>query len=280
MTESLSNYTSWGVGGPAKRLFKPKNIDELATFLVSVPDGEPVEFLGLGSNTLVRDEGFDGTVIVCQGGMNELGFVDGLLRAEAGVASPKIARFCAKNGFVGLEFLATVPGTLGGALAMNAGAYDGETWDFVKAVDVVNRRGEIIRRNASEFEVGYRSVVGRADEWFVAGYFELGPGESVESLEKIKGFLAHRAKTQPTSENSCGSVFRNPPGDYAGRLIEACGLKGFKVGGAQVSPKHANFIVNAGGASAGDIEAVIEHVEQCVEKTHGVTLIREVRILK
>jgi len=201
VTDNLSAYTSLRVGGPAERLFKPKTIDELATFLHADDSNLPVIFLGLGSNTLVRDEGVNANVIL-QGNMNGLTLTeDGFVRAECGVPSPKLARFCAKSGLVGLEFLATVPGLVGGALAMNAGAYDGETWDFVEFVEVINRRGEIFRRAPGEFEVGYRSVIGNPEEWFVSATFSLPEGDAKKSLEKIKGFLDHRANTQPTSES-------------------------------------------------------------------------------
>jgi UDP-N-acetylmuramate dehydrogenase len=277
---SLSEYTSWRVGGPAERLYLPKNLNSLISFLKTIPENEPLTWLGLGSNTLVREGGVKGTVIVTQACLNELNILDEVtIRAEAGVACPAFARFCARHDLQGLEFLAGIPGTIGGALAMNAGCHGGETWNCVAAVETVDHKGNRHTRFPQEYQIAYRSVKGVPHEWFVAGHFRLTPGIKEESLEKIRALLAHRAATQPTNEPSCGSVFRNPPGDYAARLIESCGLKGKTIGGAHVSTKHANFIVNDGNAKSSDIESLIAFVEEEVEKKCGVKLIREVHII-
>jgi UDP-N-acetylmuramate dehydrogenase len=197
------------------------------------------------------------------------------------VPAPHLARFVAKHGGGGAEWMAGVPGTVGGALAMNAGCYGGETWNHVASVETVDRAGGRHVRAKDEYEIGYRHVALRsgAEEWFVGATFAFGPGDPARAMARIRELLARRVASQPLSEPNAGSVFRNPPGDHAARLIESCGLKGFAVGAAQVSTKHANFIVNKGGARAADIEAVIAHVESTVRAKAGVALVREVRIV-
>lgn len=279
--EPLAQYTSWCVGGAAKQVYKPHDTEDLAIFLRSLPEEEDVIWLGLGSNTLVRDGGFPGTVIITQGNLNNITRENDLeIRAEAGVASARFARYCARNNLQGIEFLAGIPGTIGGALRMNAGCFNGETWQWIIGVETINRLGEIHYREPHEFNIAYRSVTGLSkDEWFAAGYFRLKEGNKEESLDMIRKLLAHRATTQPTGDASCGSVFRNPDNDYAGRLIETCGLKGFKIGGACISDKHANFIVNDGHASAKDIEDMILYIAEQVKEKQGIHLMREVHII-
>lgn len=278
--EPMTKYTSWRVGGPAQRYYRPQNLADLAAFMQTVSPLEPLLWLGLGSNLLVRDGGIIGTVINTQGCLNELHAIDEFtVRAEAGVSCAQLARYCARLNLQGAEFWAGIPGTVGGAIAMNAGCFDGETWKYVHSVECMNRHGEIICRFPEEYQVGYRSVKGPKDEWFVAGYFQLTQGIKEKSLALIRHYLQHRAATQPTSEPNCGSVFRNPLGDYAGRLIESCGLKGLRVGNAAVSEKHANFIVNLGGATAQDIESLLVLIQERVHQQHGVELICEVHIV-
>lgn len=280
--ESLAHYTTWRVGGPAKLLYKPEHIADLARFLQSCKADEPLLWLGLGSNSLIRDGGFLGTVILTQGCLNELTLINPTtIRVEAGVSCAKMARFAARNDLEGGEFWAGIPGTMGGALRMNAGCFNGETWDHVIELETMTRDGVIHHRKPADFEIAYRHVSGlMADEWFVAATFQLRKGDKETSLANIKALLDRRAATQPTSEYNCGSVFRNPAGDYAARLIESCGLKGHAIGGAMVSEKHANFIVNhEGHANASDIEKLIEHVHQTVLKEKGVDLVREVHFL-
>ena len=277
--EPMSRHTSWRVGGPARRFYIPADIDDLQVFMRGVPEDEPLLWFGLGSNLLVRDGGVSGTVIHT-GKLDGLAVSeDGTVRVEAGVSCPKAARFCARHDLCGAEFLAGIPGTMGGALAMNAGAFGGETWELVVAVDTVDRHGGCHTRRPGEYRIAYREVAGPADEWFVAAHLRPAPGDGQASQARIKEFLNRRAESQPIQQHSCGSVFRNPPGDHAGRLIEACGLKDARVGGARVSAKHANFIVNTGAATAADIEQLIHRVMDTVEQTHGVRLIPEVRIV-
>lgn len=277
---SLSRYTTWRVGGPAEVLYLPENLSDLSRFLFALNSDTPLTWIGLGSNVLIRDAGISGVVIVTQGGLQDMHLTEsGLLRAEAGVATAKLSRFAARQGLTGIEFMAGIPGTVGGALTMNAGCYGGETWGYVQCVETIDRTGKIHLRKREEFTVSYRSVKLPENEWFVAGYFALTSGDSKTSLEKIKTLLAQRNAAQPTSLPNCGSVFRNPEGNFAARLIEQCGLKNKRIGGAAVSEKHANFIVNDQSASAADIEQLIHHVQETVSSHCGITLIPEVRIL-
>jgi UDP-N-acetylmuramate dehydrogenase len=278
--EMLSRHTSWRVGGPVKRFYQPADIADLAAFLASLPAAEPIYWLGLGSNLLVRDGGYAGTMICTSGVLNAIEVLDEQrVYVEAGVACPKVAKTAASHALGGAEFLCGIPGTIGGALAMNAGAFGGETWDVVSSVQTLNRAGKLQQRTAEDYQIGYRHVAGPAEEWFVSCVLQLHVGNSEESQAKIKGLLSKRGATQPTQQANAGSVFRNPPGDYAARLIESCGLKGTCVGGACVSDKHANFIVNTGTASALDIETMIGKVQQTVEQETGVRLQTEVRIV-
>lgn len=278
--EPMSRHTSWRVGGPADHFYEPADVEDLAAFLQTLPPDEPLYWVGLGSNLLVRDGGLRGTVLMLSGKLNGLACVgETVVRAEAGVASAKLARFCVQQGLRGAEFLAGVPGTVGGALAMNAGAFGGETWNVVQAVETLDRHGQLRTRPPSDYRTGYRSVEGPAGEWFVAGHFGLTPGDSAAGQAEIKALLAKRGATQPTQWPNAGSVFRNPPGDFSARLIEATGLKGYCMGGACVSELHANFIVNTGSASAADIEALIAHVRDRVQEAQGVALEPEVRVI-
>ena len=278
--EPLSQHTSWRVGGPADCFYEPAGVEDLSAFLKTLPEKEPLYWVGLGSNLLVRDGGVRGTVIMLSGKLNRLERIgDHTVRAEAGVASAKLARFSVQQGLRGAEFLAGVPGTVGGALAMNAGAFSGETWSIVTAVETMDHTGHMRTRLPSDFQIGYRSVQGPAGEWFIAGHFGLVPGNAAEGQALIKSLLAKRGATQPTQWPNAGSVFRNPPGDYSARLIERTGLKGFCIGGACVSELHANFIINTGEATAADIESLIEAVRDKVCAAQGITLETEVRII-
>lgn len=277
--EPMSKHTSWHVGGPADLFFTPLHVLDVAVFLQGLEPGTPVMWIGLGSNLLVRDGGIRGAVVDTHGVFDELERRgDNEVWCGSGVTCAKLAKQCIKWGLGPAEFFAGIPGTLGGALAMNAGAFGGETWKHVAAVNVIDRFGVRRERPASDYTVGYRHVSGPGNEWFLGALlrFELRPGVSNDDIRHL---LAKRKATQPISEWSCGSVFTNPPGDHAARLIEACGLKGFRIGGARVSQMHANFIVNDGTATAADIEQLIRHVQQAVERKHGVQLTTEVRIV-
>lgn len=279
MQAALSEFTSWRVGGPAKRLFQPADKEDLVRFLGALPEEEPLTFLGLGSNVLVRDGGVLGTVIVTARKLRRLFLEEGLIYVEAGVPCGHLARFCASCGLTGGEFLAGIPGTVGGALAMNAGAFGGEIWDWVEEVETVDRRGVVRKRSRWEYRSGYRSVRGPLGEYFLAAWLRFAPGESDAGRRRIRELLTRRGQTQPIGWPSCGSVFKNPPGEKAGRLIEACGLKGKRIGGAKISEVHANFILNVERAKAADIEALIRLAQTEVHSRFGVELKPEVKIL-
>ncbi len=278
--EPMARHTTWRVGGPAERYYQPADIADLAEFLAQLPADEPLLWVGLGSNLLVRDGGVRGTVIATAGLLNDIEQSDAtMVRVEAGVSCAKVARFCSRLGLSGAEFLAGIPGTMGGALAMNAGAFGGETWPLVVQVETLNRHGRLRVREPGEYRIGYRTVHGHADEWFVAATLRLQSGDTAAAGARIRELLDRRAASQPTQQPNAGSVFRNPPGDHAARLIESCGLKGNCIGAACVSEKHANFIVNTGAASATDIEALIARVAATVERERGVRLTPEVHIV-
>lgn len=277
--EPMSRHTSWRVGGPAELWFRPADLDDLSRFLEELDPEVPVFWYGLGSNLLVRDGGLKGAVIAAAGVFNGLEKTGPQqVRAGSSVPCTRLARQCIRWGLGPSEFFAGIPGTVGGALAMNAGAHGGETWERVRSVRTIDRRGEVRMRSPEEYTVGYRNVGGPANEWFVEATLEFDSAVSPR-METLKALLARRKDTQPLGLPSCGSVFRNPPGDYAARLIETAGLKGHRIGGAEVSAKHANFIINRDGATAADIEALVEHVQRTVREVHDVYLQHEVRIV-
>lgn len=309
---AMGKYTSWRAGGKAERMYQPADLDDLQMFLHSVPVGEPIYPVGLGSNLLVRDGGLRGTVLLMHGALTEIRKEqDGSVYAEAGVPGAKLARFAALHDLRGAEFFVGIPGTVGGMLAMNAGCYGSETWEKVLRVQTIDRFGEVHIRTAVEYEISYRHVkrmrdsgsriqdqVSRSEEYgiqaasaqsrilnpespefFVAAWLEFAQGDGEVARQEIKALLSKRMASQPLQQSNAGSVFRNPPGDHAARLIEHSGLKGRKIGGAQVSEKHANFIVNVGTATAADIEHLINEVQATVEQQTGVKLQCEVRII-
>jgi UDP-N-acetylmuramate dehydrogenase len=307
--EPLAPYTSWHIGGPAETYYRPADLEDLAQFLKSHPADRSLTWLGLGSNVLVSDQGIRGTVIhllygassktnlnqapqlmekedLVAAALTPFDLEQGLatnqkiIRVEAGMPCAKFAKFCAKHGMLRGGFFAGIPGTIGGALAMNAGAWGEETWDHVCLVEIINRQGERSFRQPKEYQLGYRTVIAEhPDEWFIAGYFQLTAGDADQSTAKIKALLKQRQLTQPIGSFSCGSVFRNPLGDYAGRLIEASGLKGTRIGNAEVSSKHANFILNGGEASAEDVRQLIELIQRVVVEKHQIELHTEVKML-
>jgi UDP-N-acetylmuramate dehydrogenase len=275
----MSKHTSWHVGGPADLFFTPRDVMDLSAFIRQLPPDLPLLWVGLGSNLLVRDGGVRGAVISTHGALGQLERVSATrIYAGAGVPCARIARQCVKWGLGPAEFFAGIPGTLGGALAMNAGAWGGETWRHVTEVETLDRRGIRHTRAPADYQIAYRRVTGPAEEWFVAARleFERKPGSADGAIREL---LERRKETQPIGEWSCGSVFTNPPGEHAARLIETAGLKGFRIGDASVSEKHANFIINHGAARAADIEALILHVQRTVAAVHGITLTPEVRIV-
>jgi UDP-N-acetylmuramate dehydrogenase len=311
--EPMRRHTSWRAGGVARRTYRPADMDDLLAFLRALPEDEPLVAVGLGSNLLVRDGGLRGTVLLMHGALTELRLdADGGIYVEAGVAGAKLARFAALQNLRGAEFFAGIPGTIGGMLAMNAGCYGSEIWERVSQVRTVDRRGELRTRTAADYEIGYRSVrriedrgagveergsmieefethpglpqssilnPRSSEEFFVSATMKFEPGDGEAARREIKELLKKRIASQPLNLPNAGSVFRNPPNDYAARLIQQCGLKGKRIGGAQVSEKHANFIVNTGDATAADIENLINEVRATVAAQTGVQLHPEVRIM-
>jgi len=277
--EPMARHTSWRAGGAADTWFKPADRAELLSFLRALTPGTPLYWVGLGSNILVRDGGIRGVVIAVQDALSEIEDLgEGRVAAGAGVACTVLARYCVRRELGPAEFFAGIPGTVGGALAMNAGAFGGETWQQVETVEVVDRHGNLHTRRPDEYKVAYRQVDGPLDEWFLGATFIFNEHYDT-SMDKVRSLVSERREKQPLGLPSCGSVFRNPPGDYAARLIESAGLKGCVMGGALVSEKHANFIINQGNASAADIEGLIQHVQKVVGDKHGVRLIPEVHII-
>lgn len=277
--EPLRKHTSWRVGGPADLFYTPATLAELKRILAELPPPTPVHWLGLGSNVLVRDGGIRGAVIATGSLPRELDRLDERrVRASAGLACMLLAKRCVRWQLGPAAFFAGIPGSVGGALAMNAGAFGGETWSHVESVTTIDRGGEVRERPRAEFEIGYRSVRGPTSEWFLGATFRF-EHDAVSSMDAIKRLLARRNAAQPLGLPSCGSVFRNPAGDFAGRLIEQAGLKGHRLGGAMVSEKHANFILNLGSATAADVEGLIAEVRAAVARTSGVQLELEVRVI-
>ncbi len=293
--EPMSKHTSWRVGGPAQWFYEPADVEDLAQFLKQIPSMlkfssknlnlfeaslEPIFWLGLGSNILIRDGGIRGIVILTAGLLDDIKLLnDNTLYIEAGVSSAKVARFAARADLTGTEFLAGIPGTFGGALAMNAGAWGGDTWSLVQSLETLDRQGNYHQRQVTDYEIGYRRVKGPKDEWFIAATLQLSHNPKKDGQKKIQALLKQRSEKQPIGLPNCGSVFRNPPDDYAARLIEEAGWKGNCIGGACVSEKHANFIINQKGATAADIENLIEQIRASVAKKYGINLKLEVHII-
>ncbi|MGD9152925.1 MAG: UDP-N-acetylmuramate dehydrogenase [Gammaproteobacteria bacterium] len=282
--KSLAEFTSWRVGGNAKCIYHPADLDDLSLFLSLLPKQEAVICLGAGTNVLVPDSGIEKTVIILKNILNDIQHDEstGLIFAGAGALSSRLSNFSVDLRFRGLEFLVGIPGTIGGALAMNAGAYGSEIWNYVARVETINRVGEKFVREKKDFDFGYRKVKNLVanEEWFVAAYFNLEKGNKEISLQIMQDWLAKRKNSQPLDLPNAGSVFKNPKEVYAARLIELCGLKGYRIGGASVSTKHANFIVNDKNATATDIEKLIEFVAEKVKQQTGIELVREIRILE
>lgn len=299
---SMSRYTTWRIGGRAECVYQPESVEDLQGLLKLLPEDAAVTWVGLGSNLLIRDGGLNGVVIYTNGVLNNISiqceqYNDGklscgeqqqtcLISAEVGLACAIFSRKAANEGVNGAEFLSGIPGTIGGALAMNAGAFGSEIWSYVKSVKMIQRCGDIVFRAADEFNIQYRHIELKdadknKDEWFVSAEFNFNKDEQglEQSKQEIKRLLAKRAATQPTKQANAGSVFKNPENDYAARLIESCGLKGESVNDAQISEKHANFIVNNGNAKARDVEALINKIQQTVFKRYQVKLQTEVCII-
>ena len=276
--ESLSRHTSWKVGGPADVFFIPDNRQDLSQFL-SENEGNSVTWLGNGTNVLVRDGGIRGVVISTKKSINKINMeAKNSCRVEVGASCMDLALFAEKNQLGPAAFFSGIPGSIGGALTMNAGSFGMETWDLVKEVEVINEKGDISFIEKESFDIAYRTVTFPFRLWFLSCSMFLSSDEETTKDNLIE-LRNQRIKTQPLSQDTCGSVFKNPPGNFAGALIEGSGLKGFKIGSASISEQHANFIVNEGGATARDIENLINHTRQVVKKNYDIDLQLEVRIM-
>ncbi len=279
LDEPMSKHTSWRLGGPAERYYVPADLADLQAYLAAIDEDADVLWVGLGSNLLVRDGGIRGHVIAPLNALRELRLDDdGSIYCECGVSCARLAKFCHKHGLANADFFAGIPGTVGGALAMNAGAFGGETWTAVEQAIMIDRRGDLHERGRDEFEIGYREVRAPAAEWFAAARFRFAQRADGDE-SNIRQLLQQRNASQPIGQPSCGSVFKNPPGKHAAQLIDAAGLKGYCLRTACVSDKHANFIISKDDTVASDVEALIEHIRQTVEARFDVRLETEVRIV-
>jgi len=281
---NLAPYTSWRIGGLAEHLYCPVDLDDLICLLRNLPLSTQLTLIGLGSNMLIRDRGISGVVIVTSSICDDLSLVTSqddhsIIYATLGTSCAKLARFSVRLGLTGLEFLATIPGTVGGALVMNAGCFGAHIWQYVDQVLMLTRQGELYKQDTKHFIVKYRFVSGLDHKYFAGAYFKLPIGNKDRSFHLINYFLAKRKENQPINYRTCGSVFCNPTNHFAGRLIEDCGLKGYTRGNASVSLKHANFIINHGGAIASDVEYIIQHIITIVANKYNQILVPEVKII-
>lgn len=282
INEPMLRHTSWRTGGIADYFYTPKNKADLIKLLEQLPAQIPLHWIGLGSNLLVRDRGVQGVVIRTSKGLSEYELIaPERLYLESGVPCAKVARIAARNNLTGVEFLAGVPGSFGGALAMNAGAFGGETWQWVEQVECVDRHGQCKKIQAKDLSYSYRQVtLPEAHCWILSGTLALGLADSDYSgKDTIRSLLEKRNASQPIQSANAGSVFKNPPADFAARLIEDAGLKGHTVGDAAISEIHANFIVNQGNATSSDIEQLINLAQERVKQHSGIELDLEVRII-
>ena len=276
---SLKEYNTWKVGGKAEYFFEPDDLEDLKIFLNLTLD-EKVTFLGNGSNVLIRDSGIKGYVVCLKKSLNNF-HIDGKNKFifEAGLSCMKIAQISAKENFTGLEFLCGVPGTLGGALKMNAGCYGGNIWDNVFEVTLINKKGDLVKRTKDDFKIGYRNVELDENNFFVSASFNLKKNKMNNSQNIIKDFLKDRRSNQPTGLPSCGSVFKNPKNLYAAKIVDSLGLKGHRIGGAYVSEKHANFIITEKSAKSEDIEKLISFIQKKVFEDKKISLETEVKFI-
>lgn len=281
LDEPLSRYTTWRIGGPADVYVAPRNVSELQGSIRAAKElGIPWLVLGRGSNTLMQDGGYKGLVIRLADNLAHIEVSGERIIAEGGRSFVSAANIAIRHNLAGLEFATGIPGSVGGAVMMNAGAHGAEVKDVLEWADVVDGDGTVIRMTNRDLRFDYRYSTLKDHPMVVAkACFLLQPGNGEELAAKVKQWSQRRAQTQPLSLPSCGSVFRNPPGTHAGYLIESAGLKGLRKGDAQISEKHANFIVNVGNAKAEDVLWLMHHAQATVREKFGVELETEVRIL-
>ena len=282
LDEPLRRYTAWKIGGPADALLEPRSADEMISAVKKADEHDiPITILGGGTNVLVRDGGVRGLTIRLAKALKDVAFDGNRVIADAGVLYPVLANTTAARGLAGLEFATGIPGTVGGAVYMNAGAYGSETVEVLDWAEVFRPdAGEVVRMTKGDLGLSYRhSVLHERQGWIVlrAGY-TLGPGDPAELKARIREFRAQRMNGSP-NRPSCGSTFKRPPGDFPGRVIEAAGLKGTRIGQLEVSPVHANYLVNLGGGTAEDALALIDLVRETVREKLGVELESEVRVI-
>ena len=281
LNEPMKDHTTFRIGGPADCLILPASMkDVVFVFQCLKRHDIPFVILGNGSNVLVLDKGIRGAVIKFNSPISAIRKKKNTLTAGAGALLRDVSEFAAENSLSGMEFACGIPGSIGGAVFMNAGAYDGEMKNIVSAVRAISPKGEIVQFAANELDFGYRHSIFQENGCAICEVdLTLTPGNAKEIKEKIAGFTERRESKQPLEMPSAGSTFKRPEGHYAGTLIEQTGLKGFTVGGAQVSDKHAGFVVNAGDATAKDVLELIRQVQDRVFEKHHVKLFPEVRIL-
>jgi UDP-N-acetylmuramate dehydrogenase len=273
----LSRVTWFGVGGPAEVMFRPADRDDLAAFLAGKPDDVPVTVIGVGSNLLVRDGGIPGVVIRLGKGFVEVTCEETHVRAGAGALDANVARTAAEAGLEGLEFYSGIPGTIGGALRMNAGAYGVETKDVLVSAEAVDLSGRVHTTDAKALGLSYRHSDAPEDWIFTAAIFRAKPGDRATIAQRMTEIQASREATQPIRSRTGGSTFKNPPGEKAWQLIERGGCRGLVRGGAMVSEKHCNFLINTGGATAAELEGLGEDVRRRVREATGITLEWEIK---
>lgn len=281
VSEPMSRHTSFHIGGPADVLLMPHTVEDLRRVVALVREaGAPFTVIGNGSNLLVRDGGLRGVVLKVAENLSEIRFDGTRGYAQSGALLAAVSKTAAGHGLRGLEFAVGIPGTIGGGVMMNAGAYGGEMKDVVTSVTVVDERGDLRVLAAGELQFNYRRSILQSNPWIVADIeMELRPEVHERVLAQMSVNQYLRQSKQPLSFPSAGSVFKRPPGKFVGPMVEQLGLKGHRIGGAQVSPKHAGFIVNCGGARAADVLALIQHVREQVQAKFEVWLETEIRII-
>ncbi|MEW9033819.1 MAG: UDP-N-acetylmuramate dehydrogenase, partial [Planifilum fimeticola] len=280
--EPLSQHTTWRVGGPADLFIYPRSKDELERAMHIVrKHGLPWRVIGRGSNLLVRDGGIRGVVFKIGEGLDGLSIDGTRVVAGGGCSLIKLSRQTARQGLTGLEFAEGIPGTVGGAVCMNAGAHGSETSRVLTSAEMILDTGERVVFSKEELGFRYRTSVlqGKVHGIVTEASFQLAYGDPQKIASEMARYRDRRKQTQPLQYPCAGSVFRNPPGDHAGRLIEASGLKGYRVGDAEVSTQHANFIINRGQATATDVLSLIDHIVRTVEERFGVRLKTEVQVV-
>ena len=273
----LAHFTWFGVGGPADVLFRPADVNDLAVFMAALPDDVPLWPLGVGSNVIIRDGGVRGVVILLRAGFTDVDADDDVVVAGAGALAANVARRGADKGLGGLEFLSGVPGSVGGAVRMNAGAYGGEVTDVLVSAEVVTRDGEVLRLDADDLGFAYRHSDLAVDDIVVRAAFRGVEDDPALVLQRLLDVQAKREESQPLRSRTGGSTFRNPEGGKAWELIDAAGCRGMQIGGAQVSEKHCNFLIALDGATAADIEALGHAVHAAVKQSSGIDLHWEIK---